>query len=87
MTCRQLAAQQPDGLLIRVELVVSAGDEPGDEHPLKRRDVQLGLDWRLDWNLEGIRTARDGRRDPDGDHSQQQTPTRVLFLWLHRCGH
>src|SRR4029453_7441690 len=48
----QLAAQQPHGFLVGVDVFAAAGDEAGDEHSLERRDIQLGLNRRLDRDLQ-----------------------------------
>ena len=55
----QLAAQQPHGFLVGVDVVAAAGDEAGDEHALERRYIQLRLDRRFDRNLVGVGAARD----------------------------
>ena len=66
----KLAAQQPDRLLVRIDVVGAAGDESGDQHALECRDVELRLDGRLDRDLEVARRrsrqrprarCRDGR--------------------------
>ena len=58
----ELTAQQADRFLIRVEVLVAAGHEAGDEDALERRHVQLRLDRRFDRDLERVGAAGDDRR-------------------------
>ena len=57
----QLAAQQPHGFEVRVDVLGAAADEAGDEHALERRDVHLRLDGRLDRDLVEAGAGRRAR--------------------------
>ncbi len=65
----QLAAQETRGFQIAIDILGAAGNEAGDEDALKRRDVQLGPDWRLDRDLERVRAGR--RQQHRGDTAEQ----------------
>ena len=54
----QLATQQARGFKITVHVLGATGDEPGNEHALKCRNIQLGPDGRFDRDLEGVRAGR-----------------------------
>src|SRR5207237_9838822 len=88
----QLASQQPDGLLVRVDVLGSAGDEARDEHALKRRHVELRLNGRFDRDFVEVGTAA-GRwhrryRTTDDGRMVQTEPytTACLFPCLPWSG-
>ena len=62
----ELTAEQSNRLLVRVDILRSTRDETDDEHALKRRHVELGLDWRFDRNLVEVGAAG-GRRQREDD--------------------
>ncbi len=66
----ELAAEQTRGLGVGVDGLRAAAEEPGDEHALERRDVELRLDRRLDGNLVEAQAAGRCQRD-DGEASDR----------------
>ena len=77
----ELAAQQADRFLVRVDVFGAAGDEAGDEHALKRRDIQLRLDRRFDRDFEVVGAARATReRRARSAASAPSEPRRLLSL-------
>ena len=74
----QLAAQQPDGFLIGVDVFVAARDEAGDQDALKCRDIELGPNRRLDRDLEVARPARERHGGDARDATAPSARLRVL---------
>ena len=81
----QLAAQQAHRFLVGVDVFAAASDEADDEHALKRRDVELGLDRRLDRNLVVVGTQHGqcgDRRDGDGERQAATAANATLLVLL-----
>src|SRR5439155_25895942 len=71
----ELAAKQPDGLLIRVDVARPARHEARDEYPLKGREIELRLDRGFDGDLVGRRSARDENRGGRCGERRAENPT------------
>ena len=76
----QLAAQQPDRFLVRVHVLGSASHKAGDQHALKRRDVELRLNGRFDRDFEIVGAARQGDGRASGRQQGEREATTCLSL-------
>ena len=61
----QLATKQARGFKVTVHVLGATGDEPGNEHALKCRNIQLGPDGRFDRDLERVRAGRGQQNDDE----------------------